>query len=152
MGAFPPLIRAHRRSWATILTLGLTLLASGCGGGGQPTAAARTVLGVNERDFRISAPAQVRAGDVTLRVHNQGPDQHELIVVQVGTRGLPMRTDGFTIDEDAIQRAEVGSLEPGAPGAQRDLRLHLTPGRYVLFCNMAGHYMGGMHASLVVSS
>lgn len=110
------------------------------------------MFGVNERDFMISAPAHVRAGEVTLRVRNHGPDEHELIVVQVGDRGLPLRADGFTVDEDAIQRAEAGSLEPGAPGGQRDLRLRLTPGRYVLFCNMAGHYMGGMHASLVVSS
>ncbi len=110
------------------------------------------MLGVNEKDFAISAPAQVRAGVLTLRLHNLGPDQHELIVVQVGDRGLPLHADGFTVDEDAIQRAEVGSLEPGTRGSQRDLRLHLTPGRYVLSCNMAGHYMGGMHASLVVNS
>jgi uncharacterized cupredoxin-like copper-binding protein len=31
------------------------------------------------------------------------------------------------------------------------LHLHLTPGRYVLFCNMAGHYLGGMHRTLVVA-
>jgi uncharacterized cupredoxin-like copper-binding protein len=29
--------------------------------------------------------------------------------------------------------------------------VHLAPGRYVLFCNMTGHYMGGMHSTLVVS-
>ena len=32
------------------------------------------------------------------------------------------------------------------------LKLHLAPGRYLLFCNMEGHYMGGMHTELVVSS
>jgi uncharacterized cupredoxin-like copper-binding protein len=26
----------------------------------------------------------------------------------------------------------------------------LAPGRYVLFCNMSGHYLGGMHRLLVV--
>jgi uncharacterized cupredoxin-like copper-binding protein len=29
--------------------------------------------------------------------------------------------------------------------------LHLRPGRYELFCNMAGHYLGGMRAELVVT-
>jgi uncharacterized cupredoxin-like copper-binding protein len=135
-----------------VLTPGLDVLACGCGGGGQPSGAGGAVLSVNDKDFAISAPAQVRAGFLTLRVHNLGPDQHELIVVQVGDRRLPLRADGFTVDEDAIQRAEVGSLEPGVPGSQRDLQLHLTPGRYMLSCNMAGHYMGGVHASLVVSS
>ena len=28
--------------------------------------------------------------------------------------------------------------------------MHLEPGRYVLFCNMEGHYMAGMHTVLVV--
>jgi uncharacterized cupredoxin-like copper-binding protein len=27
----------------------------------------------------------------------------------------------------------------------------LRPGRYELFCNMAGHYLGGMRAQLVAS-
>jgi uncharacterized cupredoxin-like copper-binding protein len=31
------------------------------------------------------------------------------------------------------------------------LRVLLKPGRYVLFCNMAGHFMAGMHTDLVVS-
>jgi uncharacterized cupredoxin-like copper-binding protein len=30
------------------------------------------------------------------------------------------------------------------------MRVHLTPGRYVLYCNMSGHFLGGMHTLLVV--
>jgi uncharacterized cupredoxin-like copper-binding protein len=30
------------------------------------------------------------------------------------------------------------------------LRLHLRPGRYVMFCNMSGHYLGGMDTDVVV--
>ena len=64
---------------------------------------------------------------------------------------LPRRADGITIDEDALEAANVGALEPGAPGSVRELRLHLSPGRYEMFCNMAGHYFGGMHTELVVT-
>jgi uncharacterized cupredoxin-like copper-binding protein len=32
----------------------------------------------------------------------------------------------------------------------RGLVLRLRPGRYEIFCNMAGHYMSGMHAVLLV--
>ena len=67
-------------------------------------------------------------------------------------RHLPLRADGLTVNEEAIQTREAGTLEPGHAGAVRDLQLHLAPGRYVLFCNMEGHYMGGMHAELVVTS
>ena len=61
-----------------------------------------------------------------------------------------MRSDGLTVDEESLQRREVGVLEPAEVNTVRDLRLHLTPGRYVLFCNMSGHYIGGMHRLLVV--
>ena len=37
-----------------------------------------------------------------------------------------------------------------APGAVRTLHLKLAPGRYIFFCNMAGHYLGGMHHEVVV--
>jgi uncharacterized cupredoxin-like copper-binding protein len=57
----------------------------------------------------------------------------------------------LTLNEEALQHSEPGALEPGQPGSTRDLRVHLAPGRYVLFCNMAGHYLGGMHSNLVVT-
>lgn len=109
------------------------------------------MIGVAERDFHISTTvARVSAGMVTLRIHNQGPDEHELIVAPERTGGLPLRSDGFTVNEDAIQRSEPGSISPQQPGGTEFLRLHLAAGRYVLFCNMEGHYMGGMHTVLVV--
>jgi uncharacterized cupredoxin-like copper-binding protein len=49
-----------------------------------------------------------------------------------------------------VARSEVGVLEPADAHALRNLELRLAPGRYVLFCNMSGHFMGGMHRSLVV--
>jgi uncharacterized cupredoxin-like copper-binding protein len=135
-----------------LLCVGLMLLASGCGGGSHSSPGG-TVVGITERDFHISATtAQVSAGDVTLRVHNTGPDEHELIVVPLQKGGLPIRPDGFTVNEEALQRAEPGSLTPGEPGSTRLLRVHLAPGRYVFFCNMEGHYMGGMHTVLAVTS
>jgi uncharacterized cupredoxin-like copper-binding protein len=36
-------------------------------------------------------------------------------------------------------------------GADETLALSLQPGRYVFFCNMEGHYMGGMHGVLEVT-
>jgi hypothetical protein len=109
-----------------------------------------TILRITEQDFRIKAPHVVRAGEIELRSRNRGPDDHELIVVRHGEGRLPMRSDGITIDEDALQRQKVGALEPFAPGTVDVLHVELTPGRYILFCNMAGHFLGGMHSTLVV--
>jgi uncharacterized cupredoxin-like copper-binding protein len=44
----------------------------------------------------------------------------------------------------------VRKLEAGKPGSLRTLSVRLGPGRYVLFCNMSGHYLGGMDHDLVV--
>jgi uncharacterized cupredoxin-like copper-binding protein len=85
-----------------------------------------------------------------LKVGNRGPDHHELIVVRVGRSPLPFRADGMTVDEDAVRRRTVGTLDPGGAGTLRSLRLRLAPGRYVIFCNMSGHYLGGMHRTVVV--
>ena len=107
---------------------------------------------MTERDFRISAtPARVASGDVVLSVRNRGPEHQEFIVVRARDTELPLRADGVTVDEEALERVKVGGLEPAAPGRVRELRLHLAPGRYEMFCNMAGHYLGGMEADLEVS-
>jgi uncharacterized cupredoxin-like copper-binding protein len=112
-----------------------------------------TIVGVNERDFHITTTlAQVKPGDVTLRVHNGGPDEHELLVAPERRGGLPIRSDGFTLNEEAIQSSEPGSITPQQPGGTEDLKLHLAPGRYILFCNMEGHFMGGMRTELVAKS
>jgi uncharacterized cupredoxin-like copper-binding protein len=109
-----------------------------------------TEVRVTERDFHISAPKQVSHGDLLVRVVNKGLDNHELVVVRATSTRLPLRSDGVTVDEAALLPITEPSLDPGAPGSVRELRLHLSPGRYVFFCNMAGHFMSGMHADLVV--
>jgi uncharacterized cupredoxin-like copper-binding protein len=122
-------------------------LASGCSGSGAGT---RAVVRVTERDFAIRAPRVLSAHDVRLSVRNDGPDTHELLVARLGDHPLPLRRDGLTVDEDGLGKALVGAVEGGKPKTVQTVVLHLSPGRYVLFCNMSGHYMGGMHRELVV--
>jgi len=127
----------------------LTAALCGCGGSGVVSRDG-TVVGISERDFSIRAPKIVPAGDAVLRVVNRGPDDHELIVVRAEGGSLPMRDDGLTVDEERLEHSEAGVLEPGNPGSVRTIDVHLAPGRYVLLCNMAGHYLGGMRTELVV--
>ncbi len=135
---------------------GLAVLASlllvSCSSGSSHRAARTAVVRVTERDFPITvAPARIRAGTVRLLLRNRGPDTHELIVVRSSRGRLPLRSDGLTVNETVLDRATVGTAEGTAPGAVHELLLHLKPGRYELFCNMAGHYLGGMSAELVVT-
>jgi hypothetical protein len=117
--------------------------------GTETPASVRTLL-VTERDFHISVPRHAAPGDFELRVRNEGPDAHELIVLRRRGLELPLRGDGITVDEERLKPAIAAALEPIAPRRTGRLRFHLAPGRYVLICNMAGHYLGGMRAELTV--
>ena len=50
----------------------------------------------------------------------------------------------------AFPQADEVTICEVAPKGYQFLKLHLAPGRYILFCNMEGHYMAGMHTELVV--
>jgi uncharacterized cupredoxin-like copper-binding protein len=143
-------LRGAAPCWLVVVTALVAL--SACSSGKPSAQGDGTVVKVTVRDFHISVtPKRLSAGDAVLFVNNQGPTNHEVIVVRAGASPLPLRADGVTIDEEALEKTTVGALEPGDPGKVREMRVRLTPGRYDLFCNMAGHYFGGMHTSLVVS-
>jgi uncharacterized cupredoxin-like copper-binding protein len=132
------------------------LLAGGLSAcGSRPAASARARparISVKEKDFRILLqPARVVAGRVRFTVRDVGPGDHELILVRAHRMALPLRTDGLTVDEDAVEPETVAALEPARPGTVRELEVTLRKGYYEVFCNMAGHYMGGMRALLVVT-
>jgi hypothetical protein len=144
--------RASRLGVGLVLCVFVPVLLSACSSGSSDRAGAGAVVRVNERDFRITvSPARVRAGAVRLLLRNKGPDTHELLVVRSSHRPLPLRLDGLTVNEAALEPVTAGVEEAQSPGAAEELLLHLKPGRYELFCNMAGHYLGGMRAVLVVT-
>jgi hypothetical protein len=62
---------------------------------------------------------------------------------------LPLADDGLTVDEDAIH--VVDELDEVLDGSQDPLTVSLDPGTYVLFCNLEGHYLAGMYATIEVA-
>jgi len=95
---------------------------------------------------------QVPAGEVTFEVVNDSKDiVHEMIVAPVpaGGKPLPYDTDSERVDEEAAgSLGEVSELDPGQKGA---LRVELKPGKYILYCNIPGHYALGMWTLLNVT-
>jgi hypothetical protein len=140
-------LEAHRRGCLALLVLAVGV-APGCFGGDEP-GAERTSARVVERDFRINAPKRLPAGKLELAVENRGPVAHELMIVRSRSARLPIRPGGTTVDEDAIEDDTVAELGPVGPGVH-GLEAELEAGRYLLICNMTGHYMGGMRTRLVV--
>lgn len=144
--------RSSRRPAGLIAPLlALTVLGLSCVGPPAPTSD-RTVA-VTLRDFRLSASSTtVASGLVRFVLNNRGPSTHEFVVVRTDrpADGLPILPDGLTVDEEAPLLHAVEEDPDIALGATNMLDVRLAPGRYVLFCNLAGHYLGGMRRSLVV--
>ncbi|HZD70956.1 MAG TPA: sulfocyanin-like copper-binding protein [Actinomycetes bacterium] len=104
-------------------------------------------------DFHVRpAAAVVPAGTVRFRILNHGPSTHELNVVRTARAPdkLPLQRDGLTVNEDAPGLDHLDEAEGLDIGDRRTLVLRLPPGHYVLYCNMEGHYLGGMHAAFTV--
>jgi hypothetical protein len=139
---------SSRLGWLTLVVLPV-LLVVGCGDADSVTRVQHSLVVISEKDFRIGVtPSRIPAGRAELVVENEGPDTHELIIVRSGRSQLPLRSDGLTVDEEALH--EVGAVEGVVPHGAGRVHVELRPGRYELFCNMAGHFMAGMHGQLVV--
>jgi uncharacterized cupredoxin-like copper-binding protein len=96
--------------------------------------------------------ATVPAGKVTFNVSNDSKDIiHEMVLSPIESleAKLPYLDDEYKIDEDAAGHlGEVAELDPGKSGV---LGIDLKPGLYLLYCNIPGHYIGGMWTVLTVT-
>jgi uncharacterized cupredoxin-like copper-binding protein len=147
--------RAGRRgAWALALVLAALALA-------VPLTVARrheptpsgTPVNVRLEDFRVRMDtAVVPAGTVSFRLLGQGPTTHEFIVVRTDRPPdkLPLQRDGLTVNEEAPGVELVDDAEGLDIDDRQTLDLRLTPGHYVMYCNLEGHYLGGMYAALTV--
>jgi uncharacterized cupredoxin-like copper-binding protein len=92
-----------------------------------------------------ATPATAHAGVVSFEVTNTSKDTvHEMIVMYLAdpTQALPYIVADSKVDEDkAGDKGEVSELDPGKSGT---LTVALKPGKYILICNVAGHFMAGM--------
>jgi uncharacterized cupredoxin-like copper-binding protein len=142
--------QARRRRRGPIVWAALLVVLSSCSGAGRD--ASWSTVGVTLNDFSINTSAlTVKSGGVTFDIYNKGPTTHEFVVVRTPLRDdqLPIAADGLSIDEEAL--ALVGEISDVHVWTDYTLELRLSPGRYVLFCNLDGHYLGGMTGTLLVS-
>ncbi len=97
-------------------------------------------------------PITVPAGDVTFEVTNDSKTMiHEMILSPLPADGkpLPYLADENRADEDASGHlGEVAELDPGAKGA---LTVTLTPGTYIVYCNIPAHLVLGMWTTITVT-
>jgi uncharacterized cupredoxin-like copper-binding protein len=93
----------------------------------------------------------VPAGEVTFKAVNKSKDMiHEMIVGHLDDPTQQMKyiaADSKVDEEGSDHLGEVSELDPGKSGA---LTITLKPGTYIIYCNVAGHYMAGMWTLLTV--
>jgi uncharacterized cupredoxin-like copper-binding protein len=145
----------------TGLLLGLSLVLIGsmvsCGSdsGGAVAATAVSATNVTEHDFEITLNDTLfKSGDVSFTVHNAGPSVHEFVIVKtdLAADALPTKTeDGAEIvDEDGEGFTAVDEIEDIQVDADETMTANLSAGKYVVFCNIPGHYLSGMHTPFTV--
>jgi len=112
-----------------------------------------TLRGDKGEDMRIQLDHDtVPAGPVTFAVTNAArATKHEMLVIKDTPEraSLPINTAGNRVLEERV--AKIGEVSELRPGAQRTKRFTLKPGRYLLICNVPGHYTMGMTAMLTVA-
>lgn len=117
----------------------------------SPQGAGEQVVDVTLRDFEVIAqPSTVSAGRVTFRIRNEGPSVHELYVVRSDQPpgNLPTVAGGKIKKESTNLVAEQ---PPFDPGSTKTLTVNLSPGQYVLLCNVGHHYQAGMYTRFIVA-
>jgi uncharacterized cupredoxin-like copper-binding protein len=95
---------------------------------------------------------EVPAGKVTFAVSNDSKNiEHEMVLAPIASADvtMPYNADENRVDEDmAGSLGEVEELEPGKSGT---LTIDLKPGLYVIYCNIPGHFIGGMWSVITVT-
>jgi uncharacterized cupredoxin-like copper-binding protein len=129
------------------LLLGLAVTIAGC----SPTAEnipTDVDVAVHMQDYKvILSVATVKAGTIRFGVKNEGNMEHsfELIKTDLPFDQIPTTGDAKAKEDGLVK--QVKSLPVGKVSV---VSADLAAGKYVVICNVAGHYQLGMRAALTV--
>lgn len=130
MSRLPSSRRARQVSpiLAAMVVAGLAALPAGA----DPSAF--SFVQVVEKEFTLTpSRSSVRAGSVSIELVNFGMDNHDLVVQSKKPGSKPIR---FKLLD---------------PKGRTERTLRLTPGRYAMWCSVAGHKARGMRTTLNVT-
>lgn len=130
---------------ALALTAGLLLVLSAAVAVFDAAAAERqtaaTTVRVQLKEWKVvRSVASVRSGRVTFVVRNVGKLSHDFVVLRTNLAPGKLPVAGSR----AKEVGRVGKTPVFGPGQTRRLTLTLKAGKYVLICNVPGHYKAGM--------
>ena len=111
----------------------------------SPAASTVNVV-MKDRSFQ-SSTRTVPVGKVTFVVRNAGTMEHEFVVLRTDRHHhlLSMKS------QQASEAGAKGEIEEFASGRTKRLTRTLAPGKYVLLCNLPGHYKRGQYLAFTVT-
>lgn len=143
----------------TFVTAALVLAISACGGGDDnksSTTSASTTTTTDSNTVSASLgeyfikldKSSAPAGRVTFKVANDGKIKHEFVVIKTNLAPGKLPSKGGEADEEV--GTSPGEIPSVAPGESKTLTVQLKPAKYVLICNLPGHYKAGQYTGINV--
>jgi uncharacterized cupredoxin-like copper-binding protein len=112
-----------------------------------------TKIDVKEQEMKIIPSSNTApAGQINFVIKNVGRMPHEFVVFKTDLPLDKLPQKNGEMDENGAGVKNVADTGENylKSGETRTLRTNLTPGKYVLVCNLPGHFSGGMKTTFVV--
>lgn len=126
---------------AVTFTVGVGVASAGAASAATPT------VKVKLTEFKVLPSTKtVKAGKVSFSIKNAGTITHEFVVVKTNRAPGSLAGPGGKANE----RGRVGKVADLVKGESGKLTLSLKAGKYVLLCNIPGHYPAGQYIGFKV--
>ena len=150
-----------RRLPTLFLLLSAALLAAGCGGSSDASSASDSdaasdststattseaaedgTVGIELGEFFVKPSTDsTSAGEVTFEIENSGSTTHQFVIYRTNEEADALPQDGGVAKLDPDRR--IAASDDVTAGGTATVTATLEAGRYLLLCNLPGHYMGG---------
>ena len=123
-------------------------------GGGVTVPAAGTPVAIEATDQSETAQSfkfdktSVAAGKVTFTFKNSGTRKHEMVVLKTDEVFDALKVGADNKVSEDTSKGEIGETDAGKTGT---VTIDLTPGKYVIVCNIEKHYAQGMRTAFTVT-
>lgn len=115
-----------------------------------PTPSLASAVKVTLQEWSIAPDATtLAAGKVSFDVQDAGKGDHELGVYKTDKDPSSLSVSKGKVDESTLGQ-KIGELADFKSGDEKSASFDLTPGTYILICNLTNHYSKGMVSQIQV--
>ena len=140
-------MKRRRLLFSSLAAIALAAVGIATANAVSSAAKVKVLLATPAKEFKFQLPTpSAKAGKITFVASNKGKLDHELVVLKTNLPPGKLPIKGTK----AVEKGRVGKLPPVKPGKTKTLTLTLKSGKYVLICNIAGHYAAGSRAGFKV--